>query len=134
MEGELMDRELKLTFTALIVLTIVDGVQTIFLLSDHGVHAEANPLMKSLIQNFGFIGMWGIKVATLIVVGLLMKSFSRPVMPLLVGLMALVVTNNFYYLNVNTSQSWVEASVNSRKLYFDDQLIVIENDVQNLNQ
>jgi cell division protein FtsW (lipid II flippase) len=134
MEGELMDRELKLTFTALIVLTIVDGVQTIFLLSDHGVHAEANPLMKSLIQNFGFIGMWGIKVATLIVVGLVMKSFSRPVMPLLVGLMALVVTNNFYYLNVNTSQSWVEASVNSRKLYFDDQLIVIENDVQNLNQ
>lgn len=129
-----MDRELKLTFTALIVLTIVDGVQTIFLLSDHGVHAEANPLMKSLIQNFGFIGMWGIKVATLIVVGLVMKSFSRPVMPLLVGLMALVVTNNFYYLNVNTSQSWVEASVNSRKLYFDDQLIVIENDVQNLNQ
>ena len=129
-----MDRELKLTFTALIVLTIVDGVQTIFLLSDHGVHAEANPLMKSLIQNFGFIGMWGIKVATLIVVGLLMKSFSRPVMPLLVGLMALVVTNNFYYLNVNTSQSWVEASVNSRKIYFDDQLIVIENDVQNLNQ
>jgi cell division protein FtsW (lipid II flippase) len=134
MEGELMDRELKLTFTALIVLTIVDGVQTIFLLSDHGVHAEANPLMKSLIQNFGFIGMWGIKVATLIVVGLLMKSFSRPVMPLLVGLMALVVTNNFYYLSVNTSQSWVEASVNSRKLRFDDQLIVIENDVQNLNQ
>jgi cell division protein FtsW (lipid II flippase) len=129
-----MDRELKLTFTALIVLTIVDGVQTIFLLSDHGVHAEANPLMKSLIQNFGFIGMWGIKVATLIVVGLLMKSFSRPVMPLLVGLMALVVTNNFYYLSVNTSQSWVEASVNSRKLRFDDQLIVIENDVQNLNQ
>jgi cell division protein FtsW (lipid II flippase) len=134
MEGELMDRELKLTFTALIVLTIVDGVQTIFLLSDHGVHAEANPLMKSLIQNFGFIGMWGIKVATLIVVGLVMKSFSRPVMPLLVGLMALVVTNNFYYLSVNTSQSWVEASVNSRKLRFDDQLIVIENDVQNLNQ
>jgi cell division protein FtsW (lipid II flippase) len=129
-----MDRELKLTFTALIVLTIVDGVQTIFLLSDHGVHAEANPLMKSLIQNFGFIGMWGIKVATLIVVGLVMKSFSRPVMPLLVGLMALVVTNNFYYLSVNTSQSWVEASVNSRKLRFDDQLIVIENDVQNLNQ
>jgi cell division protein FtsW (lipid II flippase) len=78
--------------------------------------------------------MWGIKVATLIVVGLLMKSFSRPVMPLLVGLMALVVTNNFYYLSVNTSQSWVEASVNSRKLRFDDQLIVIENDVQNLNQ
>lgn len=129
-----MDRELKLTFTALIVLTIADGAQTFLLLSDHGVQAEANPLMKSLIQNFGFIGMWGIKVATLIVVGFLMKSFSRPVMPLLVGLMAVVVTNNFYHLKFNSSPSWVEASVNSRKLHFDDQLIIIENDVRNLNQ
>ena len=87
-------------FLFLVALAIIDGVQTVLLLSDLGLRSEANPVMRGLMNQFGFAGMWGLKLFTLSVVGLTMHRYSPPVMPILSALMLCVVVSNFYQLNV----------------------------------
>ncbi len=85
-------------FGVLAVLAVIDGIQTVVLLSDLGVRSEANPLMNVLITRFGFAGMWALKVLTLVAVGVYLRRFSRFVVPTLNTAMLLVVVNNAVHL------------------------------------
>ena len=91
-------------FWFLVALAFIDGVQTILLLSELDLRSEANPLMRSLIQQFGFAGMWGIKVTTLAIVASTMHRFSKSVMPVISAIMLCVVMVNFHHLQHTPTQ------------------------------
>ncbi len=86
-------------FWFLAALALIDGVQTILLLSELDLRSEANPLMRTLIQQFGFAGMWGIKLITLGIIAGTMHCYSRSVMPILSAIMLCVVIVNFHHLH-----------------------------------
>ncbi len=88
-------RQMKLRLLALLVLlTIVDGLQTMSVVGQHGVNAEINPFMRLVLEELTGYGMWMLKALSVFAVLVAMKRVRIKVLILAVLLMACVVTSN----------------------------------------
>ena len=78
----------------LVLLTIVDGLQTMSVVGQHGVNAEINPFMRIVLEELTGYGMWMLKALSVFAVLFAMKRVRIKVLVLAVLLMAGVVTSN----------------------------------------
>ena len=78
----------------LVLLTIVDGLQTMSVVGQHGVNAELNPFMRIVLEELTGYGMWMLKALSVFAVLFAMKRVRIKVLVLVVLLMAGVVTSN----------------------------------------
>ncbi|MEM9828319.1 MAG: DUF5658 family protein [Planctomycetota bacterium] len=81
-------------FHLLVLLTIVDGLQTLLVVNLVGAVAEANPLMRRLLVEFGDYGLIWFKAFAVFVVLVLFDRVRVRVMLGAVILMAIVVALN----------------------------------------
>ena len=76
----------------LIILQLLDGILTALGVSTHGIHLEANPILRSSMMHFGplwtLLAAKGLAIAIICVLGKLAKSvlWLPPVMMLLAGI------------------------------------------------
>jgi hypothetical protein len=76
----------------------LDGIQTVYLLGNLGtdMRSEANPLMRGLLEAFGFGGMWAIKFVMLGLLAVFLTRISKRVMGTVGLAMSVVVAMNSY--------------------------------------
>lgn len=78
--------------TLLIILQLLDGILTALGVSTHGIHLEANPILRSSMMHFGplwtLLAAKGLAIAIICVLGKLAKSvlWLPPVMILVAGI------------------------------------------------
>ncbi|MEL6107291.1 MAG: DUF5658 family protein [Planctomycetota bacterium] len=94
-DQELDESKLKLRLLwGLIVLSLVDGLQTIIAVAEHGTIAEANPIMRMVIVEMDAFGIFWFKTMAVLVVILTIERVRVKVLVGAVLLMAAVVTSN----------------------------------------
>jgi len=78
----------------LVLLTIVDGLQTSQVVAQYGSIAEFNPIMRMALDQFSIGALWWVKAFAIAVVILTLHRIRPKVLLGSVVLMACVVTSN----------------------------------------
>jgi len=81
-------------FGWLVLLTVIDGLQTSHIVSQFGHIAEANPLMRLVMEHSSISGLWWIKATAILAVFLALRRIRPRILLVLIALVASVVTSN----------------------------------------
>ena len=77
----IVDRTTTVRFLALTTLALAQSFDLAtfqWMVGQHGVHAELNPLVQDLFQSYGMVGAVGVKAALIVLVGaLFVAAWSR---------------------------------------------------------
>lgn len=92
---DVAEPELKVRLVrGLIVLSLIDGLQTFIAIGEHGTVAEANPIMRMVIVEMDAFGIFWFKAMAVLIVMLAIERVRVRVLIGAVLLMAAVVTSN----------------------------------------
>lgn len=81
-------------FYYLLALTLVDAIQTLWVINQVGVVAEANPIMRFALQNFDAYGLIWIKAFSVFLVRVFIERIRIATLIFAIALMATVVVTN----------------------------------------
>ncbi|MEM8666801.1 MAG: DUF5658 family protein [Planctomycetota bacterium] len=79
-------------------LNVLDGMQTTALVSRFGAQAEFNPWIAWCIENYSYLGLWGVKFAIMGVVFLAISRVSISILRSVSLGLAAIVSANFVTL------------------------------------
>jgi hypothetical protein len=65
-------------FYILVVLNMIDATLTAMIVTNSGYAAELNPVMRTVLESFGIVGMYGFKLITLLILGIALWLQNNP--------------------------------------------------------
>ena len=84
-----------------VVLNLTDGLQTMFIVREHGLHMEANPWIAWWIQEYSFAGLWIVKLTVMVAVLIASGRFpTRVIRSVALALSAIVLSNGITSLGL----------------------------------